>query len=103
MLQSDTPVYRRISLSRVRYSKASSGVRMSGSLTISASGVPQRFRVEALPFQRCVSQKSRHAGLLPASSSRCRRVIPIFFVDPSAVGTSIQPRSAMGLSNCEIW
>ena len=40
---------------------------------------------------------------VPASSSMCRRVMPMRFIEPSAVGTSIQPCSAMGLSNCEIW
>ena len=97
---------------RVRYSKASSGVRISGSETISASGVPQRFKSR---YVRVADSAKPSWMLLPASSSMCRRVMPMRLhpddedlspgtplMLPSAVGTSIQPCSAMGLSNCEI-
>ncbi len=40
--------------------------------------------------------------LLPASSSMCRRVMPMRRGDPPPV-SSIQPCSASGLSYCEIW
>src|SRR5579863_4905498 len=66
-----------ISFSRVRYSYASSGEEMSGSLTISINGTPVRFKSIAV-----FSSESRNPSckLLPASSSRCTRVMPTFFL-----------------------
>ena len=43
-LQSETPAYTSISLSAVRYAIASSADSMSGSETISMSGVPPRLK-----------------------------------------------------------
>ena len=44
MLTSLTPMYSMICLSTRRYAPASSADRMSGALTISMSGVPDRLR-----------------------------------------------------------
>ena len=85
MLQSDTPRYVSSSFSSVRYALASSGERMSGWLTISNSGVPVRFRsirLSALPA-------TSSCMLLPASSSRWARMMPIFFGSKRPFGSLI--------------
>ena len=43
MLPVDTPRYWRTARRLIRYCRASSGERMSGSLTVSMSGIPERF------------------------------------------------------------
>ena len=55
---------------------------MSGSLTISISGIPLRFRSMPVVSEELAKPSCR---LLPASSSRCRRVMPIFFVPPRSL------------------
>ena len=85
MLQSLTAVYRMISFSRVRYSQASSGEEMSGSLTISISGTPERLRSIEVHWLLSGRPSCR---LLPASSSMCTRVMPMRLVPP-AVGISM--------------
>src|SRR5258707_1376908 len=55
---------------------------MSGSLTISARGTPVRFKSMAV-FEAASSKPS--CRLFPASSSRCRRVMPIFFLPPLVI------------------
>jgi hypothetical protein len=56
--------------SALRYVRASAGEAMSGSVTISTSGVPAR-----LKSTRLVPVASSWR-LLPTSSSRCRRRMP---------------------------
>ena len=73
--QSETPISRSIRRSSSRYAFASSGLLISGLLTISRSGVPVRLRstLESppLPLSSCM--------FLPASSSRCARMMPMRF------------------------
>ena len=93
-LQSLTSPYCRICLSASRKAIASSGVDRSGSLTISISGVPARLKSTPLPPAKCV--------LLPTSSSRWMRVMPIVLRPPSA-SISTAPPTTSGWSNCVIW
>ena len=58
---------------------------MSGSLTISNSGVPVRFRSMRLSALPATSS----CMLLPASSSRCARMMPIRFGSNSPLGSLI--------------
>ena len=53
---------------------------MSGSLTISISGTPRAVQVDRGPLAAVGKPSCR---LLPASSSRCTRVMPILFCAPS--------------------
>ena len=73
---------------------------MSGSETISISGVPERFT--STSEKRSPASLSRCSSRA-VSSSRCTRVIPIRWRPKSSVSTSIQPPSESGMSYCEIW
>ncbi len=80
-----------------RYATASLAERMSGSETISISGVPARFRSmpENAPRPSCMD--------LPASSSRCARVMPMRLVVPSSSTMSMWPLATIGSSYWLIW
>ena len=82
-----------------RYSAPSSGVRMSGSLTISIRGTPQRLKSTRLDS---ASSMIPAWTSLPVSSSRCTRRMPTRFVSPPTVNV-IQPCSDRGSSYWEIW
>ena len=73
------------------YATASLAERMSGSETISRSGVPARFRSMPLAFAR------PSCSDFPASSSRCARVTPIVFTVPSSSRMVIAPLPTTGL------
>ena len=70
--QSDTPSSRSIRRISSRYAMASSGLFISGCETISNSGVPVRFRSTRVSPPRPDSSWT----FLPASSSRCARMMP---------------------------
>ena len=97
MLPSQMPIQRTSACSAFAYATASSELRMSGSVTISSSGVPARFRsMPVMPWKSSCSD-------LPASSSRwarvsCTRISP-------RVGDTIAtlPPATTGISYCEIW
>ena len=91
MLTSLTSAYSSICLSTRRYAPASAADRMSGSLTISTSGTPDRLRSIA------VTPGYRSWMDLPASSSMWRRVMPT-----TRLPAFTAPPVASGLSNCEI-
>ena len=69
-----------MSCRRRRYAPPSSGVRMSGSETISISGTEHRLRSAS---DACAPANSPSWTSFPASSSMWIRVIPIRFVPPS--------------------
>ena len=79
------------------YATASLAERISGSETISTSGVPARFR--SMP----VTPGSTSCSDLPASSSRCARVMPTRFTVPSSSTMSIAPLATIGSSYWLIW
>ena len=79
------------------YATASFAERMSGSETISSSGVPARLRsMPESPWKSSCSD-------LPASSSRWARVMPMRFSVPSSSSTSSQPDCTTGSSYWLIW
>jgi len=99
MLPVETPSARTIERSFWRYARASAAERMSGLLTISISGTPERFmsaKLAACPEESvpCTSRA--------VSSSWWTRSMPIRRTVPST-STSIQPLMANGRSYCEIW
>ena len=78
MLQSEMPSDSQISRSFCAKRRASSGVRMSGSVTSSISGVPARLKSTS----ECVAPAMRPSEpptwiILPVSSSRWMRVMPM--------------------------
>ncbi len=73
MLPSQMPSQTTSACSAFAYATASADERISGSLTISSSGVPARLRSMPLDFSPCRPAKSSCSDL-PASSSRCARV-----------------------------
>ena len=78
---------------------ASSELLISGSETISISGVPARFK--SMPDMPC--SKSPSCNDFPASSSRWAWWIRIALVEPSANVISISPAPTIGASNCVVW
>ena len=79
------------------WATASAALRMSGSDTISSSGVPARLRsMPVWPWKSSCSD-------LPASSSRCARVMPMVRVVPSSNRISKLPLPTIGASNWLIW
>jgi hypothetical protein len=88
------PAHQRMQRLRVRHRSAAE--RMSGSETISRSGVPARFRSTPLmPWNW--SWRS-----LPASSSRCARVSrTVFSTPPTTIGTV--PPETTGIAYWLIW
>ena len=96
MLPSHTSRYSRIERRVLRYSPASPGSRMSGSLTISMSGTPARLRSTRLWSPRASWM------FLPASSSMWMRVSRTRFAAPSTL-TSTCPPVHRGSSYWLIW
>ena len=92
--QSLTSPYWRICFRVCRKAIASSGVDRSGSLTISISGVPARLKSTPLQPPKCV--------LLPTSSSRWMRVMPMVLRTPPT-SISTPPPITSGRSYCVIW
>ncbi len=98
-IPSSTIVWRR----SWRKRRASSGERMSGSATISTSGVPPRLKStsdEPAPWMRPPVPPTW--TVFAASSSRCARTIPISR-SPSGPGTTNDPPTQSGESYWEIW
>jgi len=96
MSASDTPIARTILCSSKAKARTSPAPARSGSVTISMSGVPARFR--------STWEKSPVAWrFLPASSSRCTLRIRIRLVRPVERGISMNPFSASGRSYWLIW
>ena len=96
MLPSQMPIQRTSACSAFAYATASSELAMSGSETISSSGVPARLRsMPVIPWKSS-------CRLFPASSSRCARVSRTRF-SPSFVAIVIAPPCTTGISYCEIW
>ena len=91
MLPSQISRYMRIERSMRRYAPASAMVRMSGSLTISSNGTPERLKSTRLASP-CASWM-----FFPVSSSMWMRVRPIRLVPPSS-STSSQPPVQIGAS-----
>ena len=80
--------------------QASAALRMSGSETISSSGVPARLR--SMPETSPNSGGRPSCSDLPASSSRCARTRRMRF-SPASVAIATLPPCTTGISNCEIW
>jgi hypothetical protein len=96
MLPSHTPIQRTSACNVRAYATASLAPRRSGSLTISSSGVPARLRsIPVIPWKSSCSD-------LPASSSRCARVMRIVFCPSGSVMTSA-PCCTIGISYWLIW
>ena len=75
---------------------------MSGSVTISSSGVPPRLKSTSVAVAPWIRPDSATWTFFAASSSRCARTIPIS-MSPSAVGTARLPPAQSGSSYWEIW
>ena len=73
MFTSLTPSWRSVERSSFSHSPACSAVRMSGSVTISASGVPPRLKSTMLASEPWIRPLSPTCVSLAASSSRCTR------------------------------
>ncbi len=74
------------------YATASLAERISGSETISSSGVPARFKSMPVAWAR------PSCSDLPASSSRCARVTPMLLTVPSSSMTASLPCLTTGSS-----
>ena len=86
------------SRSRLKKSAATAPDRMSGSVTISTSGVPARLKSRHVP----VAASGVSCSDLPASSSMWTRVMRTSCASPSNCQRT-RPASANGRSYCEIW
>jgi hypothetical protein len=75
---------------------------MSGSVTISTSGVPPRLKSTSVAVAPWMRPDSATWTFFAASSSRCARVIPIV-TSPFSVGTVSVPRAHSGSSYWLIW
>ena len=100
---SEIPSSTTVCRSSCRNAFASSGERMSGLVTISTSGVPERLKSTS----ECSAPWMRPSApptwiVFAASSSRCARSIPMTR-SPSAPGTSKLPSTHSGWSYWEIW
>ena len=94
MFTSDTPSWRSVTRSSVSHSRACSAERMSGSETISASGVPPRLKSTMLADEPWMRPDSPRWISFAASSSRwmrCSRTSPS------------RPPLHNGMSYWEIW
>ncbi len=99
MSQSETPIVWSVFLSRPRNASACSGERMSGSVTISTSGVPHRLKSTTDDSAPAIRPPAPPAWTsLAASSSRCARVIPI-----RSPSTTRWPCAQIGSSYWLIW
>ncbi len=86
-----------------RYAPASSGERMSGSLTHSTSGTPARLKSIAAASASWMRPVALSCVVLPVSSSMCTRVMPTRLVEPSGSSTSRCPPTQIGRSYWLIW
>ena len=103
MSQSETPIAWIVAFSSVRKRRAASGVRRSGSVTISSNGVPQRLKSTTEPVEPAMRPAPPPAWIvLAASSSRWARTKRTVSV-PSGPSTSSEPPTQRGSSYCEIW
>ncbi len=97
MLPSQMPIQRTSACSAFAYATASAALRMSGSDTISRSGVPARLRsMPVIPWKSSCSD-------LPASSSRCARVSATRISPRVGEAIVIAPPCTTGISNWLIW
>ena len=101
MFPSDASTQRTRRRSRTRVSCASSGDARSGSVTISMSGVPARFRSTSVAADGTSSHGTSCMDF-PASSSRWMRFRRISR-RPAGVSTATEPPVASGRSYWEIW
>ncbi len=94
MFTSDTPRRRSVARSSLPHPAASDAERMSGSLTISTSGVPPRLKSTTLAADPWMRPDELACTSLAASSSRCTRWMR---TSPSF------PPEQSGMSYWEIW
>ena len=85
---SDTSSEASVARSSRRYAAASSGLRMSGSLTHSTRGTPARLKSIDAWVASWMRPDALPCCVLPVSSSMCTRVIPTRVVEPSPSSTS---------------
>ena len=103
MSHSETPSATIVSRRKAAKRDACSGVRRSGRVTISMSGVPQRLKSTTAPCEPARRPPPPPScTVLAASSSRCTRSKPITS-SPSAVGTASRPPLQSGSSYWLIW
>ena len=104
MLPSQMPIQRTSECSAFAYATASFDPRMSGSVTISSSGVPARLR--SMPDMPLLSAPCEPFAAscrdFPASSSRCARRMRIVF-SPDSVAILSVPCCTTGSSYWLIW
>ncbi len=86
-----------------RYAPASSGERMSGSLTHSTSGTPARLKSTSAASASWMRPLELTWVVLPVSSSMCTRVMPTRLAVPSGSSTSRFPPTQIGRSYWLIW
>ncbi len=94
MFTSETPSWRIVSRSSVSHSRASAGSWMSGSVTISISGVPPRLKSTSEASEPWIRPDSPTCVSFAASSSRCARWMR---TSPS------RPPEQIGMSYWLIW
>ena len=81
-----------------RYAAASSGERMSGSLTHSTRGTPARLKSSVAWVASWIRPEPPPCVDLPVSSSMWTRVIPTRLVEPSPSSISRWPPTQIGKS-----
>src|SRR5829696_3509503 len=105
MSASETPIALRMFLRWLAVERAASGEEMSGSVTISMSGVPPRLKSMSEPTEPCIRPDSPTWTFLAASSSRWSLVMPTLTVSggyldvPLGDGETVR----VGASYWEIW
>ena len=75
---------------------------MSGAVTISSRGEPQRLKSTSVAVAPWMRPEAATWTFLAASSSRWARTIPTS-ISPSGVGTASRPPEQSGSSYWEIW
>ncbi len=99
---SDSPSSTTVWRSSCRKRLAVSASWISGSVTISTSGVPQRLKSTSVAVAPWMRPDAATCTFFAASSSRCARVMPIA-MSPSGVGTTSFPPAHSGSSYWLIW
>ena len=101
MSASLAPMARSSIWSSSAYRRACSAVRMSGSVTISMSGAPDRLKSTSEARPSATSAASSWTSFA-VSSSRCARVIGTLN-GPAEVSIASRPRAASGIAYWLIW
>ena len=102
MLTSETPSTRSVERSTFSQSRACSGERTSGSVTISTSGVPPRLKSTTLTSEPRSGRSRRRGPSLAASSSRCTRCMRTSPREPPAAQRNVVLRYLVALRKIRV-